>query len=110
MQSQAVPSRPEMAALFLESPRGLAAEASSPGKSPRPSGSPRKKAGDGPGTEAPGVPDDAALRSMLLSPLELKTAGQKRTQAFLLRCLVQSSKVSLPEVHLTAWLAGSIHQ
>ena len=92
LQNQGRSATQETALLFLESPRALA-ETGSPVRSPRPAGSPRKKAEEGPGNDVPGMPDEAILRSLLLNPLELKTSRQKHTQAALLRCLVQSFKV-----------------
>ena len=84
-----------MAVLFMESPRALAAEACSPDKSPRPAVSPRKKAADSPSPETRGQLDETALRSLVLSPLELGSALQKRTQACVLRNLVHAFKVGI---------------
>lgn len=94
-QSQVVAARPDMAVLFMESPRALAAETPSPDKSPRPAVSPRKKAADSPSPETRGQLDETVLRSLVLSPLELGSALQKRTQACVLRNLIHAFKVSL---------------
>ena len=103
LQSQAAAARPEMSMLFPESPQALAAEAFSPDKRPRPAVSPRKKAVDGPTSDASGQLDDTVLRSLVLSPLELESAIKKRTQACVLRRLVHSLKVSIVEFHCEAW-------
>ena len=102
LQRQVTAARPDMAALFMESSRALAAEASSPDKSPRPPVSPRKKAADSPSPETQGQLDETALRSLVLSPLELGSALQKRTQACVLRHLVHAFKVSLLTVAMKA--------
>ncbi|KAK9860353.1 hypothetical protein WJX84_002700 [Apatococcus fuscideae] len=109
-QVQATASQPEMEALFMESPRALASDPSSGPKSPRPAGSPRKKAVDGAGPEAAGQVQSfkARFNEEMRVLRERKAADVGRimdAQARLMEIAVEAGQLSAPDLQAAAGAA-----